>query len=38
MPGIVQDNGGVGVISQKDGHQGGDELVAQCVPRGGNLQ
>lgn len=38
MPGIVQDNGRVGVVAQKDGHEGRDELMAQCVPGGGDLQ
>lgn len=32
VPGIVQDNSRVGMVAQKDGHEGGDELMAQCVP------
>lgn len=38
MPGVVKDDGRVGVVSKKDGHEGGDELVAQRVPGGGDLQ
>lgn len=38
MPGIVQNNGRVRVVAQKDGHQGRDELMTQCVPGGGDLQ
>lgn len=37
MPGIVQDDGGVGVVAQKDGHEGGDELMTQGVPGGADL-
>lgn len=38
MPGVVQDDGRVGVVAQEDGHEGGDELVAQRVPGGADLQ
>lgn len=38
VPGVVKDDGRVGVVAQKDGHEGGDELMAQCVPGGGDLQ
>lgn len=32
MPGIVQDDGRVRVVSQEDGHEGRDQLMAQRVP------
>lgn len=38
MPRVVQDNGRVRVVAQEDGHEGRDELMAQCVPGGGDLQ
>ncbi len=38
MPGIVQDDGRVGVVAQEDGHEGGDELMTQGVPGGADLQ
>jgi len=38
VPGIVQDDGRVGVVAQEDGHEGGDELMAKRVPGGGDLQ
>lgn len=38
MPGVVKNDGRVGVVAKKDGHQGGDELMAQSVPGGGDLQ
>lgn len=38
MPGIVQDDSGVGVVAQKDGHEGGDELMTQRVPGCADLQ
>lgn len=38
VPRIVQDDGGVGVVAQENGHEGGDELVAQGVPGGADLQ
>lgn len=38
MPGIVQNDGRVGMVAQEDRHQGRDELMAQCVPGGGDLQ
>lgn len=38
VPRVVQDDGGVGVVAQEDGHEGGDELMAQGVPRGADLQ
>lgn len=38
MPGVVQNDGRVGMVAKEDGHQGGDELVAQRVPGRGDLQ
>lgn len=38
MPGVVQNNGRIGVVAQKDGHEGRNKLVTQCVPGGGDLQ
>lgn len=38
MPGVVQDDGRVGMVPQEDGHEGGDELVAQRVPGCADLQ
>lgn len=38
MPGIVQDDSGVGVVAQEDGHEGGDELMTQRVPGRADLQ
>ena len=38
MPGIVQDDGRVGVVAQEDRHEGGNELMAKCVPGRGDLQ
>lgn len=38
MPGVVKNDGRVGVVPKKDGHQGRDELMAQRVPGGGDLQ
>lgn len=38
VPGVVQNDGRVGMVAKEDGHQGGDELMAQRVPGRGDLQ
>lgn len=38
VPRVVQDDSRVGVVPQENGHQSGDELVAQGVPGGVDLQ